>query len=62
MFTYCREKGINIFDCADLYAKGKSEEILGRLIKDCREEVIITSKVYFLPDPTSMPWVPTAGT
>jgi aryl-alcohol dehydrogenase-like predicted oxidoreductase len=47
MFAYCRGKGINIFDCADLYAKGRSEEILGRLIKGCREEVIITSKVYF---------------
>jgi len=51
MFAYCREKGINIFDCADLYAKGRSEEILGRLIKDCREEVLITSKVYFPTGP-----------
>lgn len=51
MFAYCREKGVNIFDCADLYAKGRSEEILGRLIKDCREEVIITSKVYFPTGP-----------
>ena len=56
MFAYCREKGINIFDCADLYARGRSEEILGRLIKDCREEVLITSKVYFPtgPDPNAM--------
>ncbi|HEK86660.1 MAG: aldo/keto reductase [Candidatus Saccharicenans sp.] len=51
MFAYCRDKGINIFDCADLYAKGHSEEILGKLIKDCREEVIITSKVYFPTGP-----------
>lgn len=51
MFAYCRDKGVNIFDCADLYAKGRSEEILGRLIKDCREEVIITSKVYFPTGP-----------
>lgn len=51
MFAYCREKGINIFDCADLYAKGRSEEILGRLIRDCREEVLITSKVYFPTGP-----------
>ena len=47
MFHFCREKGINFFDCADIYAQGKSEEILGGLIKDCRAEVIITSKVYF---------------
>jgi aryl-alcohol dehydrogenase-like predicted oxidoreductase len=47
MFYRCREAGINVFDCADSYQDGRSEEILGRLIADCREEVIITSKVYF---------------
>ena len=47
MFKMCREAGINFFDCADVYEKGKSEEILGKLIADCRDEVFITSKVYF---------------
>ena len=47
MFQRCREVGINFFDCANGYAGGRSEEILGRLIADCRDEVIITSKVYF---------------
>jgi len=47
LFKACREAGVNLFDCADLYAGGRSEEILGGLIKDCREEVLITSKVYF---------------
>ncbi|TRZ93108.1 aldo/keto reductase [bacterium] len=47
MFRFCRDKGINFFDCADIYQAGRAEEILGRLIKDCREEVVITSKVYF---------------
>ena len=50
MFNYCREQGINFFDTADVYTQGRSEEILGRLIKDCREEVIVATKVYF---PTS---------
>jgi aryl-alcohol dehydrogenase-like predicted oxidoreductase len=50
MFRACREAGLNFFDCADVYAGGRSEEILGRLIRDCRGEVVITSKVYF---PTS---------
>ncbi len=50
MFHRCREVGINFFDCADVYQDGRSEEILGGLIADCRAEVIITSKVYF---PTS---------
>lgn len=47
MFDNCREAGINFFDCANVYVGGKSEEILGKFIKDCRDEVIITSKVYF---------------
>jgi len=47
MFHRCREAGINFFDCANGYAGGRSEEILGDLIADCRDEVIITSKVYF---------------
>lgn len=45
MFHRCREVGINFFDCANVYAGGRSEEILGDLIQDCRDEVIITSKV-----------------
>jgi aryl-alcohol dehydrogenase-like predicted oxidoreductase len=45
MFNRCREVGINFFDCANVYAGGRSEEILGRLIADCRDEVVITSKV-----------------
>jgi aryl-alcohol dehydrogenase-like predicted oxidoreductase len=50
MFHRCREVGINFFDCADVYQDGRSEEILGRLIAGSRDELIITSKVYF---PTS---------
>lgn len=47
MFHRCREAGINFFDCANTYQKGQAEEILGRLMADCRDELIITSKVYF---------------
>ncbi|MFK7922483.1 MAG: aldo/keto reductase [Bacteroidia bacterium] len=47
MFQQCRDAGINFFDCANVYEQGRSEEILGRLIADCRDEVVITSKVYF---------------
>ncbi len=47
MFNRCREVGINFFDCANVYAGGRSEEILGDLIADCRDEVVITSKVFF---------------
>ena len=47
MFKLCRDAGINIFDCANVYEKGRSETILGELIADSRDELIITSKVYF---------------
>ena len=46
MFGRCREAGINFFDCANSYAGGESERILGELIRDCRNEVVITTKVF----------------
>jgi aryl-alcohol dehydrogenase-like predicted oxidoreductase len=47
LFKRCRDAGINFFDCANGYAGGRSEEILGRLIAGNRKELVITSKVYF---------------
>ncbi|MDY6846634.1 MAG: aldo/keto reductase [Chloroflexota bacterium] len=47
MYHRCREIGINFFDCANVYAGGRSEELLGKFIAPEREKVIITSKVYF---------------
>ena len=46
MFHACRDIGINFFDCADAYSKGKAETILGKLIKDCRNEIVLTSKCF----------------
>ena len=46
MFHRCREAGINFFDCADAYSKGTAEEILGRLLDGCREEIVLTTKVF----------------
>ena len=46
IFRRCREVGINFFDCANNYAGGESERILGELIRDCRDELVITTKVY----------------
>ncbi len=45
MFKRCREVGINFFDCANVYAGGRSEEILGDLIADCRDDIVLTTKV-----------------
>ncbi|MGD0805980.1 MAG: aldo/keto reductase [Anaerolineales bacterium] len=47
LFYRCREAGINFFDCANVYQAGVAEEILGELIATCRDEVVLTSKVYF---------------
>jgi len=44
MFSRCREVGINFFDCADVYAGGRSEEILGKLVAECRADVVLCTK------------------
>ena len=42
------EQGVNFFDNADVYAKGKAEQVLGKAIKDLpRETLIVSSKVFF---------------
>ncbi|MCG3148378.1 MAG: Aldo-keto reductase YhdN [Verrucomicrobiae bacterium] len=41
------ELGLNFFDTSDQYGWGRSEEILGQALKDCRSRVFIASKVGF---------------
>lgn len=43
------EAGINFFDTADMYSRGKSEEVLGRAIRDfaSRDQVVIATKAYY---------------
>lgn len=43
------ELGINFFDTANVYSLGRSEEILGKALRDFakRDEVVIATKVYF---------------
>lgn len=38
------DAGINFFDTADVYAGGESEEMLGRILKGRRDEVVIATK------------------
>ncbi|MEX0284023.1 MAG: aldo/keto reductase [Paracoccaceae bacterium] len=45
MFDACRAVGINHFDTATSYTGGRSEEILGQLIKDERDSLLIATKV-----------------
>jgi len=46
MYKAVRDAGINFFDTANEYNKGKSEEILGRLAKDHRDELVISTKCF----------------
>jgi len=36
--------GINFLDTADMYGVGKNEELVGRAIRDRRDEVILATK------------------
>jgi 1-deoxyxylulose-5-phosphate synthase len=38
--------GINFFDTANVYSNGRSEEIVGELLKDVRDDVVIATKVW----------------
>ncbi len=37
--------GVNFFDTANLYSNGRSEEIVGELLKDHRDDVVLATKV-----------------
>jgi aryl-alcohol dehydrogenase-like predicted oxidoreductase len=45
-----RDAGINLVDTADVYNDGRSEEIVGRLMRGQRDEIVLATKAYF---PTS---------
>jgi aryl-alcohol dehydrogenase-like predicted oxidoreductase len=46
MYRACREAAINFFDTADQYNKGRSEEVLGGLIRGEREALVIATKCF----------------
>ncbi len=48
-FRAALDMGINFFDTADMYSRGRSEEVTGKLLGEMasREEIIIASKVFF---------------
>ncbi|MGD0940626.1 MAG: aldo/keto reductase [Terracidiphilus sp.] len=43
----CIEAGVNLFDTADGYSDGLSEEILGKTLEGKRDQVLISTKAYF---------------
>jgi aryl-alcohol dehydrogenase-like predicted oxidoreductase len=42
---YCIDRGINFFDTANSYTEGRSETILGGILKGRRDRVVLASKV-----------------
>ena len=48
----CLERGVNLFDTADMYQFGQTEEMLGRSLGERRSEVVISTKVGFRNTPT----------
>ncbi|HEX4749997.1 MAG TPA: aldo/keto reductase [Bryobacteraceae bacterium] len=47
----CLEAGVSMFDTADAYSAGRSEEVLGEAIKGRRDQVIIATKAFFRTGP-----------
>ena len=41
----CLDAGVNLFDTADVYSTGASEEILGQALGDRRDEIVLATKV-----------------
>ncbi|MFB5067439.1 MAG: aldo/keto reductase [Candidatus Wallacebacter cryptica] len=46
MFERCREAGINFFDTADIYSQGIAEDWLGEFMQECRDEIVLATKVH----------------
>ena len=44
LIDICLEAGVTLFDTADVYSGGASEEILGQAIRGRRDEVLISTK------------------
>ncbi len=42
-----RDAGVNLIDTADVYNAGRSEELVGRLMRGERDDVVLATKAYF---------------
>ena len=47
MVGLCLDAGVNLFDTADVYSNGRSEELLGQAISGKRDRVLISTKTTF---------------
>ncbi len=48
MVRLCLDAGVNMFDTANTYSRGMSEEILGEAITGIRDELILSTKATFI--------------
>jgi versiconal hemiacetal acetate reductase len=65
LLEYAYKAGIRTWDTANIYSHGRSEEIIGKAIKQFsipREKLVILSKCYFGADPTNMGLQPEPST
>src|ERR1700731_4659849 len=47
----CMEAGVNLFDTADMYSFGKSEEVLGQALGARRKDVVLATKEFVRLEP-----------
>jgi aryl-alcohol dehydrogenase-like predicted oxidoreductase len=47
----CVEAGVNLFDTADIYSFGKSEEVLGQALGPRRKHVVVATKCFVAMEP-----------
>jgi aryl-alcohol dehydrogenase-like predicted oxidoreductase len=57
VITAALDAGVTLFDTADSYGDRQSEEILGRALAHCRDDVVIATK-YGAPDGDPKDWGP----
>jgi aryl-alcohol dehydrogenase-like predicted oxidoreductase len=43
----CLDAGVNLFDTADMYSRGASEEVLGQALAGHRDDILLATKVRF---------------
>lgn len=44
--SICLDAGVNLFDTADIYSIGKSEEVLGQALGSHRKQIVLATKVF----------------
>lgn len=51
LIEICIEEGVNLFDTADIYSFGKSEEVLGKALGTRRKDIVLGTKAFVRLEP-----------